>query len=274
MLTVILLTYNQRETISKAFDSILAQVVDFDYKIHVLDDCSTDGTTDICRHYQEKYPEKIQLFVNKTNLGVCQNFKQGILRIKTKYFGFLEGDDYWCGELKLQRQIEVIEQNPDIMICGHNTLFKDFVRDKEYLLNEKTEKTRYTISDNFGVHPSSRIYRNSLNLEDLPPHMVLDTHIFLVYMTHGDLYYIDEVWSVYNLTGKGFWSGKRRGEKKRLMLKYQYNTNKYFNFVYDYRFFQRSVFLKILKRLLGVSCGWRVYYYLMIPCFRIRYLFR
>lgn len=273
MLTVILLTYNHNDTISKAFDSILEQVVDFDYKIHVLDDCSTDGTTDVCRHYQAKYPDKIKLFANDTNLGVAVNFKQGLLRIKARYYAFLEGDDYWCDKNKLQKQVRIMEQNPDITICGHNTLVKDHVKHDEYPMITDSQKVRYGIADKFGVHPSSRVYRNTIDLTDLPLHMVFDTHLYMVYLARGDLYYIDEIMSVYNLTGEGFWSGKKRKEKRLLKLKYQYQTNKYFNFAYDYKYYQKSMLLRCLKSILGVRHGWFIYYNIKSVAIKLRYLF-
>ena len=131
LLTVILLTYNHEKTIAKAFESILEQQTNFEFEIFVLEDCSTDKTADICRQYKQRYPNKIRLFLNEKNLGVTKNLKEGLLKIKTKYFAFLEGDDYWCNKYKLQKQVDALEKNPECMICGHNTLFKDMVNNKE-----------------------------------------------------------------------------------------------------------------------------------------------
>lgn len=59
--TVVVLTYNLRQYVSGALDSILQQKTDFPFRIRIVDDCSTDGTRDILLDYKEKYPETIEL---------------------------------------------------------------------------------------------------------------------------------------------------------------------------------------------------------------------
>jgi len=277
ILTVVLLTYNHEDYIARAFDSILEQKTNFDFEIFVLEDCSTDRTADICREYKEKYPDKIRLFLNEKNLGVTRNFKQGLLNVKSKYFAFLEGDDYWCDENKLQKQVDALEQNPDCIICGHNTLYKDLVNQKEWLLVNSSKlniKTKYTLNDKFGVHPSSRVYRNVIDLTDLPANMLFDTHIYLLYLTKGDLFYIDEVMSVFNETGVGFWSGKNRKERRIKALELRYEANKYFNFAYDYKYYPNSNFLKALKNILGIKLGWFWFYHLERLRLQLKYIIR
>lgn len=276
-LTAVLLTYNHEKTISRAFDSILEQKTNFDFDIFVLEDCSTDRTADICREYKKRYPDKIRLFLNERNLGVTANFKQGLLNVKSKYFAFLEGDDYWCSENKLQKQVNILEQNPDCIMCGHNTLFKDIVNQKEWLLIDSSKyeiKIKYTLNDKFGVHPSSRVYRNTIDLTDYPSYMVLDTHIYLLYLTKGDLFYIDDVMSVYNKTGDGFWSGKTRKERKLAALELRYKANKYFNFAYDHKYFPNRKFLRALKNILGIKRGWFLFYHLEKLKLQLKYMLR
>jgi glycosyltransferase involved in cell wall biosynthesis len=277
LLTAVLLTYNHEKTIARAFDSILEQKTSFDFDVFVLEDCSTDGTPDICRKYKEKYPDKITLFLNEKNLGPTQNFKQGLLKVKSKYFAFLEGDDYWCDENKLQKQVDTLEQNLDCMICGHNTLFKDIIKQTEWLMvdNSKYNKrNKYSLNDNFPCHTSSRVYRNTIDLTDVPPNMLFDTRIYMLYLAMGNLYYTNEVMSVFNSTGTGFWSGKSRKEKKLLSLELNYQTNRYFNFAYDDRFYPGVKYLNLLKMLLGVERGWHWFYHLEKIRLRLAFLGR
>lgn len=277
VLTVVLLTYNHEKTIAKAFDSILEQKTNFDFDIFVLEDCSTDTTPEICRKYKEEYPDKIKLFLNEKNLGVTQNFKHGLLSVNSKYFAFLEGDDYWCDENKLQKQVDTLEQNPDCIICGHNVLCKDLVNHEEWLLIDNSKykiKTKYTIKDKFGVHPSSRVYRNIIDLTDVPSYMVLDTHIYLLYLTKGNLFYIDEVMSVYHITEMGFWAGKSQKERRLLALELRYKANKFFDFAYDYKYYPNSKFLNVLKKIFGIKLGWFFFYHLERLRLQLKYLIR
>lgn len=275
-LTVVLLTYNHEKTLARTFDSILEQKTDFDFDIFVLEDCSIDKTADICREYKERYPEKIKLLLNEKNLGVTENFKQGLINVKSKYFAFLEGDDYWCNENKLQKQLVALEQNPDCVFCGHNTLVKDNVTKREQLYIDDAKrplKTKYSMKDRFSVHPSSRVYRNIIDMTNLPSFLVLDSHFYILYMTKGNLYYINEVMSVYNVTGKGFWSGKTRKRQKLGVLNSRYKANKFFNFAYEYKYYPHSKLLKISKKILGVKSGWRLFYYLETLRIQLKFLF-
>jgi len=277
LLTVLLLTYNHEQTIGRAIESILAQKTRFPYVVHVLEDCSTDQTPAICRQYKEKYPEQIELFLNPQNLGVMENFKQGLMRVRTPYFAFLEGDDYWCGEDKLQKQVDLLERHPDCSICGHNVLCRDMIHQKEWYIVDKAKyeiKERYTIHDKIPIHPSSRVYRNIIDFSTLPNFMVLDSHLLLLYLTQGDLCYLDEVLSVYHITETGFWSGRTKKQKALSALELRYKANQYFQFKYDYRYYVHSKMLKLLKMLLGVRLGWFCFYHLEKQRIAIKYLFK
>ena len=53
-ISIVVLTYNHVNTISRCLDSVLAQQFDgkkIEAKIILLDDCSTDGTSEICMDY-------------------------------------------------------------------------------------------------------------------------------------------------------------------------------------------------------------------------------
>ena len=277
ILTVVLLTYNHEKSIANAFDSILEQKTNFAFDIFVCEDCSTDGTADICREYHERCPEKIKLFLNEKNLGVTQNFKQGLLNVKSKYFAFLEGDDYWCDMKKLQKQVDALEQNPDCIICGHNTLCKNLENQEKWLFINDSKfnvKTKYTFDDVFRVHPSSRVYRNVIDLTDVPANMLLDTHIYRLYLTKGSMFYINEVMSVFNRTGVGFWSGRSLKERKLMTLELCYQANKYFKFKYDWKYYTTSKMLKLLKNIFGIKTGWFLFYHLEKLRLQVKYMMR
>ena len=60
-ITVVVMTYNQKDYIKQALDSILSQKVSVDFDILIHDDCSDDGTYQILLDYQNKYPKKIRI---------------------------------------------------------------------------------------------------------------------------------------------------------------------------------------------------------------------
>lgn len=274
--TVILLAYNHEKTIAKAFESILEQETDFDFDIYVFEDSSTDRTADICREYKEKYPDKIRLFLNDRNLGVTRNFKQGLLNVKSKYFAFLEGDDYWCDKNKLQLQVNALEMNPDCVLCTHKTLCKDHINNKEWIMPDEKKyaiQKRYKIGEKVKVHASSRIYKNIIKVKDVPHFMFLDTDMLSMYLTRGDMIFLDRIMSVYNITGIGYWSGKSIKKRRLMNIKQRYDANKYLNFACDGRYYTRSKILKLLKFIFGVKLGWFFYYHLRTIRLHIKYMF-
>ena len=119
--TVYLSTYNQEEYICEALDSILMQKTNFKYELLVADDCSTDKTQKIVLEYQEKYPEIIKTFFPNENLGGCKKLTECIDKglFKGDYIAFLEGDDYWLNENRLQMLVDFLDENPEYSRVSH-----------------------------------------------------------------------------------------------------------------------------------------------------------
>ena len=116
IVSVIVITYNQQNTIRQSLDSILNQVTDFTYEIIIGDDASIDNTYDLCKEYQKKYPQIIRLFRNKENKGILNNYYDCILRANGKYIADCAGDDFWIDKLKLQKQVNILEKDPEISL--------------------------------------------------------------------------------------------------------------------------------------------------------------
>lgn len=91
MVSVIVPTYNHEKYIRKALDSILMQEVPFLYEILIGDDASCDETQDILHEYQERYPDKIRLFLHKENIGATRNSYELLTNAKGRYLATLEG---------------------------------------------------------------------------------------------------------------------------------------------------------------------------------------
>ncbi|MDR0370249.1 MAG: glycosyltransferase [Prevotellaceae bacterium] len=115
---VCMITYNQEKYIAQAIESVLAQATNFNITLFIGDDHSTDGTSTVCRRYKKEHPDSIMLIRHEHNLGTVGNtfaiFEEILNRKeKFKYTAMLDGDDYWCNENKLQKQIDFLEKHPD-----------------------------------------------------------------------------------------------------------------------------------------------------------------
>ena len=119
MVSVIMITYNHERFIREAIDSILMQKTNFDFEILIGDDASTDGTGKIVQEYADRFPNKIHAVIRSTNIGATKNSYDILCRAKGKYLASCEGDDYWTDEYKLQKQVDVLEKNPQYVACVH-----------------------------------------------------------------------------------------------------------------------------------------------------------
>lgn len=125
LVSILCTAFNHEGYIRDTLEGFVSQQTDFPFEVLINDDLSTDGTADIIREYERKYPELIRAFYQKENL-----YSQDIdiyhtvfyLNARGKYIAFCEGDDYWTDPTKLQRQVEFLERHPDYSACVHNTM--------------------------------------------------------------------------------------------------------------------------------------------------------
>lgn len=126
-ISVGIITYNQEETIRQTLDSILCQKGDFDLELVIGEDCSPDATYSICRQYAEQYPNVVKLLPNTHNLGIMANFARVMQACTGEYVGICAGDDYWCDENKLQKQLDYFSFHPEVGVVstsGYKLLVK------------------------------------------------------------------------------------------------------------------------------------------------------
>ena len=116
-LSVGIITYNQQDTIAQTLDSILCQQGDFELEVVIGEDCSKDNTWAICKEYAERYPEQVVLLENTHNLGIMANFARVMKACTGEYVGICAGDDYWCDEQKLQKQLNYFIAHPECGVC-------------------------------------------------------------------------------------------------------------------------------------------------------------
>lgn len=105
--SAIIPTYNRRELLVRAIESVLVQTRRVD-EIVVVDDGSTDGTGAMLH---ERYGERIR-YVWQANAGVSAARNHGMSIARGRYFALLDSDDEWLPE-KTARQVEWMQAHPD-----------------------------------------------------------------------------------------------------------------------------------------------------------------
>ena len=136
LVSVAIITYNQKEYLRECIESILEQDYD-NIEIVVSDDCSTDGTQEMLKEYDRKYPNKFVLKLSDKNQGITQNSNLAHFACSGKYIAWMGGDDLMLTE-KIRKQVEYMEKNPECTICYHNLdVFQSETNETLYFFNEK-----------------------------------------------------------------------------------------------------------------------------------------
>lgn len=116
LISVIVCTYNQQDTIGRTLDSILSQECHLPFEIIIGEDCSTDNTLAICKQYEQKHPNVIRIIANPSNKGFVWNYFNCLRACKGKYIADCAGDDFWIDNRKLEDESIILEKDPSIGI--------------------------------------------------------------------------------------------------------------------------------------------------------------
>lgn len=106
-------TYNHAPYIRQCIEGVLMQKTTFPIEYIIGEDYSSDETRSIVFDYAKKYPDIIRVVTADYNVGSKANGKRCIDRCRGKYMAICEGDDYWVDPLKLQKQVDFMENNPE-----------------------------------------------------------------------------------------------------------------------------------------------------------------
>lgn len=113
--SIVIPTYNREKHISKAIESVLAQSFK-DYEILVIDDGSTDRTSDILKVHNNAIK-----YIRINNQGVSEARNTGIRHARGEWIAFLDSDDEWEPDKLLLTSYD-ISYNPNIIAHIGNVL--------------------------------------------------------------------------------------------------------------------------------------------------------
>jgi glycosyltransferase involved in cell wall biosynthesis len=119
LVSVITIFLNGERFIREAIESVLAQTMDR-WELLLVDDGSTDRSTEIALWYENEYPKKIKYLEHEghRNLGTSASRHLGVTAAQGKYIAFIDADDVWLPQ-RLERHLKVFEMFPSaVMVCG------------------------------------------------------------------------------------------------------------------------------------------------------------
>ena len=220
MVSVCIQTYNQSKYIRQCIESIDSQKINFDFNVLVGEDDSNDGTRALCKELLMIYPNKIKLFLHKRENVIYindkptgrYNFLHNLKYSDGKYIAFCEGDDYWIYDHKLQKQVDILEANPNFSICFSRVQIVDADGQEKEISNQDTpEVTTYKdlLKGNYLNTPSVMIRRDALPsplpewLKKMP---MGDWPLLLLASLNGDIKMFPEPMAAYRIHDNGIWS--------------------------------------------------------------------
>jgi len=248
-LSVSIITYNHQNYIEEAIESALKQQTNFDYEIVVSDDCSTDKTAEIVEKIAAT-TTKITFIKRTQNVGMVRNALETISMCKGEYIALLEGDDFWIDTYKLQKQVDLLDQYPEVVSCCTNGVsFVDRFYDKRQKFYDTKLKPPalfdldYLVNSNVFIHSNTRVFRKSVHPTVFPNGLFeasnWDWALSLIHAQKGSVAYIDDVTFAYRRHENALINFKNYKKTFKSGLVLLDGLNKYFDYKYDKVFSQK-----------------------------------
>lgn len=119
--------HNTREFLAECIESILRQTYQ-NWEYLLVDNCSTDGSSELAAHYASRFPEKVRLIHTNSFLSQVQNYNFALSCISpsSKYCKMVQADD-WLFPDCIRSMVEVAEAHPAVGIVAAYELQGDCV---------------------------------------------------------------------------------------------------------------------------------------------------
>ena len=289
--SVVTITYGHEKYITETLDGVLMQQYEGPVEFIIANDNSPDATDEVVKKYFLENPApsnfEIKYTKHETNKGMMPNFIWALEQATGEYIALCEGDDYWIDPLKLQKQVDFLEENLNYSFCTHRFLLKregfdDNIKIEASIQNAQSSAygEQFYNGNNIEIdysmfyrawltQPLTTVFRND-NMKELISFSdkftyFRDVHLFYFLLQKGKGYSFNSFMGVYRRHPGGEESGKDRKEK--ISLKMQIWKELFEHLPFDHnlraqyiesalRFMEvtdRNTRLKLYKDLLKVS---------------------
>lgn len=216
LVSVLMLTRNHGAFLQQAIDSVLAQTLVDRCELLIGEDGSTDQTAAVAWAAAAAYPGRIWVFESVAGpLGFHRNFERLATAARGIFVAFLEGDDWWSDPSKLERQVQLLQRQPELAFCGGRTRIfdgRELSSGQDFQeIGPAGEASSLSFTDligSYSFHFSAVLMRRTAL--ELPAWIFgqycLDRPLYLLAALHGPAGVIDRCMSVYRLHGGGVWS--------------------------------------------------------------------
>lgn len=211
MVSICCITYNHEAFIAQALEGFLMQQTDFAFEVIVHDDASPDGTQAVIRSYAERDP-RIRPILRQTNVkstGVAV-FPLLFGLARGRYVAMCEGDDYWTDPLKLQKQVDMLESDPQLALSVGGYMVLEAEGSRREVVHRKADGAGYRfgyddMQNRWLTKTLTVLFRKEVyDRIDLSGYRhTRDIHLFYHLMKGNEGYYHDEIFGVYRVHAGG-----------------------------------------------------------------------
>ncbi len=208
LISVLIPTYNRKELLKRALDSVLKQTYK-NIEIYVSDNASADGTLELMQEYS-KNDKRIIYSRREKNMGPIYNGSEAYNHLKGKYAVVLCDDDYFLSNTFFENAVKAMEENENIVIVrgiakcfneNNNSILidtynsKEYIKGIDYLLNYANHQGYDNITSFFAMFRKSAADKTQVFQRALPSG---DTWLWLYLFLYGDVYFLsDEIMGCY-----------------------------------------------------------------------------
>ena len=155
LVSVIVPVYNSINYIKDCVESVLNQTYN-NIELILIDDGSKDESYEhILKYYSKLKNVKVITHENRQNKGVTETRRLGIKSASGEYLAFLDADDYFEID-KIQNQIEIISNNPEIVLVHSRIKFiSEISNDKfcyDFSLGDNDKKYNIDLNEFINVN--------------------------------------------------------------------------------------------------------------------------
>ncbi|WP_188049985.1 glycosyltransferase [Flavobacterium sp. GP15] len=212
--SVVMITFGHENYIIKSIEGVLMQKCDFQVELIIANDNSPDASDDVVKSFlaNKAIPENILIkyIKHKVNKGMMPNFIWALEQAIGKYIAVCEGDDYWTDPVKLQKQINFLEDNPTYSMSCHNAinLYEGSGNTSEIFYKDNTSQdlSMETIVNKWVIPTASMVFKREY-IVPLPEWIGKiysgDFTLALLLRHAGKIYFLKDIMSVYRISFSG-----------------------------------------------------------------------
>lgn len=238
-ISVLCTAYNHEKYIRQCLEGFVMQKTEVPFEVIIHDDASTDGTIDIIREYEEKYPEIIKpIYQGENQYSKNVDIISKILLpiAEGEYIALCEGDDFWCDPYKLQKQYNAMKNNLECHMCVHTVnwisesgvmlkkTWPEYIVDTGVIDSLDFLKLGYFQTNSYFLRKKDYLLyakKSPQFVKTIFESKVGDQALLLYFANLGPVYYFSDAMSCYRTNSIGSWTSRHNNNIKQKILHFK-----------------------------------------------------